>query len=244
MRFTRAYTDAPLSPGRKVLLDPVASAHLTRVLKLGADAPVVVFNGDGRDYHGRIARARKDGVEVELEHVQDAVEESPLEITLGQCIARGEKMDWIVQKATELGAAAIVPIESERTEVRLDPERAARRRLHWRGIAIAACEQCGRARVPEIAEPVELGPWVSAPRAPDELALVFDPDGQERLRALPAMTRLRVLIGPEGGLTEREVRLAASAGFRVMRLGSRVLRTDTAGAAALSALSALFGDLG
>ena len=244
MRFTRAYTDAPLAPGRKVLLDPVASAHLVRVLKLGADAPVVVFNGDGRDYHGRIAKARKDCVEVELEHVQEAVEESPLEVTLGQCIARGEKMDWIVQKATELGASAIVPIVSERTEVRLDPERAARRRLHWRGIAIAACEQCGRARVPDVAEPVELAPWVAAPRDPDELAIAFDPDGQERLRALPAMTRLRLLIGPEGGLTEREVKLAAAAGFRVVRLGSRVLRTDTAGAAAVAALSALFGDLG
>src|SRR5207344_2384819 len=115
-------------------------------------------------------------VEVALEHVQDAVEESPLHVTLGQCIARGEKMDWIVQKATELGVAAIVPIESERTEVRFDPERAARRRLHWRGVAIAACEQCGRARLPEVAEPIELAPWLASPRAPDELALVFDPD--------------------------------------------------------------------
>src|SRR5436190_8048618 len=147
MRLTRAYTDAPLAPGHKVVLDPVASAHLTRVLKLGPEAPVVVFNGDGRDYHGRIARAKKDAVEVALERVQDAVEESPLELTLAQCIARGERMDWVVQKATELGVAAIVPIVSERTEVRLDPERAARRRLHWRGVAIAACEQCGRARL-------------------------------------------------------------------------------------------------
>jgi 16S rRNA (uracil1498-N3)-methyltransferase len=244
MRFTRAYTDAPLAPGHKVRLDPVASAHLTRVLRLGADAPVVVFNGDGRDYHGRIARAKKDEVEVALEHVQDAVEESPLHVTLGQCIARGEKMDWIVQKATELGVAAIVPIESERTEVRLDPERAARRRLHWRGVAIAACEQCGRARLPDVAEPIELAPWLVSPRAPDELALVFDPDGQERLRAMPQATRVRVLIGPEGGLSERELKLAADAGFRTVRLGARVLRTDTAGAAALAALSALFGDLG
>jgi 16S rRNA (uracil1498-N3)-methyltransferase len=153
-------------------------------------------------------------------------------------------MDWIVQKATELGAAAVVPLVSERTEVRLDAERAERRRAHWRGVAIAACEQCGRARIPEVSDPLDLADWLAQTPEADELALVFDPDGVEHLRELPRAPRLRILIGPEGGLSERELQSAIQAGFRNIRLGPRVLRADTAGAAAIAALSALFGDLG
>jgi len=242
MRTIRAYTDAPLVLGQVVRLDPIASQHLARVLRLPMDAPVRIFNGDGCDYAGHIVGLKRDAVEVRLATREPAAPESPLRLTLAQCVARAEKMDWVVQKATELGVARIVPVVSERTEVRLEPDRAERRRAHWHGVAVAACEQCGRARVPEVAPLVELADFLAEPRGDGEQALVLDPDGTAGLGAV-ASSAYCLLVGPEGGFSEREIAAATHAGFLPARLGPRVLRSETAGAAALAVLGARLGDL-
>jgi 16S rRNA (uracil1498-N3)-methyltransferase len=166
--------------------------------------------------------------------------ESPLRITLAQAIARGEKMDWVLQKATELGVEAVVPLLTERTEVKLDAERSEKRSAHWRGVVIAACEQCGRARVPAIAAPVTLRDWLAGRATP---GWFLDPDAERGLRD-PEPGELTLVVGPEGGLGDRDLASLRAAGFRGLRLGPRILRTETAGVAVLAALQALHGDLG
>ena len=151
MRVIRACVDAPLAVGARIALPEEAAGHLVRVLRLGAGDACVLFNGDGRDYRARIASIAGKSVEVEIESAHAPGNESPLRIVLVQGIARGEKMDWILQKATELGVAGIVPVHAERGEVRLDEERAGKRLRHWRSVVVSACEQSGRATVPEVA---------------------------------------------------------------------------------------------
>lgn len=242
MRLTRSYVDAVLAVGATVALPENASAHLLRVLRLGLGDACVVFNGDGADYEARIVTLGKRGAEVEVMARREVGNESPLRITLAQSIARGEKMDWVLQKATELGVAAIVPIITERTEVKLDAERGEKRRQHWCGVIAAACEQSGRARLPHLATPKSLSDWLVTVAAS---GWYLDPDAQAGLRDIDANAMaLTLVIGPEGGLGERDLAMLRTAGFRGLRLGPRVLRTETAGLAALAALQALRGDLG
>ncbi len=242
MRLTRSYVDAALAVGATVTLPENASVHLLRVLRLGLGDACVVFNGDGADYEARIVTLGKRGAEVEVMARREVVNESALRITLAQSIARGEKMDWVLQKATELGVAAIVPIITERTEVKLDAERGEKRRQHWRGVIAAACEQSGRTRLPQLATPHTLCDWLVTVAAS---GWYLDPDAQAGLRDIDAnATAVTLVIGPEGGLGERDQAMLRAAGFRGLRLGPRVLRTETAGLAALAALQALRGDLG
>jgi 16S rRNA (uracil1498-N3)-methyltransferase len=170
--------------------------------------------------------------------------ESPLRIVLLQALARGEKMDWIVQKATELGVAAIVPVDSERSEVRLDAARADRRVAHWRSVAASACEQSGRARLPSLVAPVLLT-QAGAACVPGGLRLMLDPDAAQAIRTLPDTGEqdIAIAIGPEGGWSPRDLRGLAAVGFAGVRLGPRILRTETAGLAAIAALQSRFGDL-
>lgn len=221
-----------------------AAAHLLRVLRLGVGDACVLFNGDGRDYEARIVAATKKAAEAQIVSAREVANESPLRITLAQALARGEKMDWILQKATELGVAAIAPILTERTEVRLGGERVDRRLARWRGVVAAACEQCGRARLPEVCDPRPLADWIALPPRARRLAL--DPDGELAARTLPLPGNAPVVlaIGPEGGFSECDLSALRAAGFRGLRLGPRVLRTETAGLAAIAALQALHGDLG
>jgi len=242
MRTIRCHVDAPLQPGLTVELPESAAAHVVRVLRLGVGDALVLFNGDGHDYPATLVEAGKRGARAEVGGQVPVTNESPLRITLAQGVARGEKMDWVLQKATELGVAAIAPILSERTEVKLDAERAGKRLAHWRGVLASACEQCGRARLPDLAAPTPLANWAAA--APDGLKLALDPEGELTLDALPEDTRaLSLVVGPEGGLSQRDLETLRAAGFRGLRLGPRILRTETAGLVAIAALQSRFGDL-
>lgn len=243
MRTIRCHVDAPLQPGLTVDLPESAAAHLVRVLRLGVGDALVLFNGDGHDYPATLVEAGKRGARAEVGGQVPVTNESPLRITLAQGVARGEKMDWVLQKATELGVAAVVPVHAERTEVRLDAQRAEKRLEHWRSVLESACEQCGRARVPTLAAPAGLADAAAA--LPEGgLRLVLDPQGGHRLQSLPeAGTRLCIAIGPEGGWSPRDLGVLQAAGFIGLRLGPRILRTETAGLAAIAALQARFGDL-
>ncbi len=248
MRLTRTYVDLPLAAGAQFRLPDEAASHLLRVLRLREGDDCILFNGDGHDYDARVVAADKRGGEVQLLDRRAVDNESPLRITLVQGIARGEKMDLILQKATELGVARIVPVDAERTEVRLEGARLAKRIAHWRGVVASACGQCGRARVPEVVDPVDLrgiGQAVggAAPR------LTLDPQGPMALSTLAEMplptgeAGIALAIGPEGGWAPRDREQLRAAGFEGLRLGPRILRTETAGLAAVAALQALLGDL-
>lgn len=244
MRLTRCHIDLPLQVGDEPLLPERAAAHLARVLRLREGDPCVLFNGDGCDYAARLLAMGKREVRVRIVSSSRVENESPLRIVLLQGIARGERMDLVLQKATELGVAAIVPVSGERTEVRLDAERAEKRLAHWRSVVESACEQSGRARVPTVSAPAALEAAARALQG-DGLRLVLDPQGEHRLDALerPAAGQAWIAIGPEGGWSPRDRTTLQAAGFSGLRLGPRVLRTETAGLAAIAALQARFGDL-
>ena len=204
---------------------------------------VTLFNGDGQDYPARIDALGRDSVDVEVIGRSPARAESPLAITLVQGIARAERMDLVVQKATELGVAAIVPVATARSVVRLDAGSRERKTAHWRGIAVAACEQSGRARIPVIAEPQTLAAWLEKPPS-SGARLLLSPDAEGSLAAAAQGAReIELLVGPEGGLEDGERRAALDAGFRACRLGPRVLRSETAAIAALAVLQSVAGDL-
>lgn len=246
MRIPRCFVHQPLHVGDAVDLPAPACEHLLRVLRLAQGAPLILCNGDGMDYHAQLAQIDRRGARARIERAQANLAESPLRIVLVQALARGEKMDWVVQKATELGVAAIAPVITERTEVRLDAERAQRRLAHWQGVALAACEQSGRASIPEIAAPIALAHHLGG-LTDDGLRLVLDPEGQAITGLLAehapdGIRTLRIVIGPEGGLSERDLAQLRAAHFVGWRLGPRILRTETAGLAALAVLQALAGD--
>ena len=244
MRLTRVYVDMALSPGGEVLLPESAAAHLSRVLRLGIGDECVLFNGDGHDYAARIVALGKRELRVAIDNASAADNESPLRITLLQGVARGEKMDLILQKATELGVAAIAPLWSQRSEVRLDEARTEKRLAHWRGVVTSACEQCGRARVPQVAAPLSLAAALNALPA-GGVRLILDPDGELALATLAVDRNVGVVlaVGPEGGWSDVDREQLRGAGFQGLKLGPRILRTETAGLAAISALQSRFGDL-
>jgi len=244
MRLTRIHVDAPLAPGQRLPLPDPAARHLLRVLRLGEDAACVLFNGDGHDYRARIVAADKRGGEVEIIGVETNYSESPLQLWLVQSIARGEKMDFIVQKATELGASAIIPVVSERSEVKLDGARADKRLAHWRSVILAACEQSGRARIPMLHAPQSLA-QLNAVLPAHSIRHWLDPEAAVSLAntQIPPATPVVLAIGPEGGFSPRDGHSLIAAGFTGTRLGPRILRTETAGLAALAILQARYGDI-
>lgn len=238
MRLSRFFIDAPLSLGQHEL--PETQAHyIGRVLRHAVGDAVQLFNGSGQEYLGELIEVGKKNVRVELCEQFAGQPESALRVHLGQGLSRGERMDWAIQKATELGAAVITPIVSERCEVRLKDERADKRLAHWRQVAISACEQCGRSVVPLIHSPVLLADWLQQSDA--DLKLVLHPVA-EPLASHAKPGSLAFLIGPEGGLSDVEVEQAKAAGFHAARLGPRVLRTETAPVVALSVAQQLWGD--
>jgi len=243
MRLTRVYTDAGLyGPGRATLAG-TAAAHVSRVLRLRVGDAVTLFNGDGWEYPGVITAVRGGHVDVELQARMPGLPDSPVAVTLLQGVARAERMDLVIQKATELGVARILPVLAERGVVRLDERQGGRKLAHWRAIAASACEQCGRSRLPVIEEPCALDAAVAAvATAPRRLLLT--PGAADALAGLPGNRGgVALLIGPEGGLTEAEESLAMHAGFRRYSLGPRILRTETAAIAAIAVLQATGGDL-
>ena len=202
---------------------------------------MVLFDGRGGEYLAHIQRIERERVVAELASWQDVERESPLAVTLVQALQAGEKMDFTIQKAVELGVRDIVPVESRRSVLRLSGERAAKRVAHWQGVAASACEQCGRNQVPLVAPLEKLENWLARP-ADGALRLMLAPDADEALVDLPPASAVQLLIGAEGGLDPQEVLAARQAGFRPVRMGPRVLRTETAGLAALAILQALWGD--
>ena len=244
MRIPRIYVPETLRPGREVELPIQAGEHLARVLRLDRGHPLRLFDGTGEEYEAELASLAKRSVTARvLDSAEAEGRESPLHITLAQGIARGEKMDWILQKATELGVARIVPIVTDRTEVKLDPERAERRVAHWEAVVASACEQCGRRRLPAVGEPVKLADWAASLDESAGLRLALNPHGDVAPRDLPASGQATLAVGPEGGLSSHDLAALGAAGFRGLRLGPRILRTETAGLAALAAMQALIGDL-
>ena len=243
MRTTRIHVDQSLRSGRRLALPEDAAIHLVRVLRLQAGDTCVLFNGDGRDYPATLQVANKRGVEAEIGTPIDVDNESPLRIALVQGIARGEKMDWILQKATELGVASVHPVHSDRSEVKLEGERATKRLAHWRSVVVSGCEQSGRARVPDVA-PAQTLPALLASELPSARRFLLDPEAADAIATMPPLEGDCVLaVGPEGGWSPRDKQALQAAGFTGLKLGPRILRTETAGIAAISALQARFGDL-
>jgi len=243
VRLSRVHLPGPLVCGSRRTIDGDAANHLARVLRLRAGDALTLFDGQGAEHDARIAAFGKGAVTVEVGERTGVDRESPLRLTLAQGVSRGERMDWVVQKATELGMARLVPVLTERSVVRLDAVQSERKRQHWRGIAIAACEQSGRNTLPEVAAPVSLADFL---RTVDERStrVLLSPSGALRIEELqPPAGEVVVLIGPEGGLADGEQRAAIAAGFLAVRLGPRVLRTETAAVAALTLLQHRFGDL-
>lgn len=243
MRMNRIFCDGPLASGAELLLPPAGAYHVARVLRMREGAPLAVFDGSGLEFRAEIVRVSGDDVTVRLAEQTAGAAESPLRITLLQGVSRSERMDWTLQKATELGVATIAPVLTSRSVVRLDEKQALKKQGHWRGIVIAACEQCGRAKVPHVAAPVALREHLANTRK-EGLRLVLSPSAPGSLAGLTSLSnKVELLIGPEGGLDDDELVAAQKASFMPVRLGPRVLRTETAAVVALTVLQALWGDL-
>jgi 16S rRNA (uracil1498-N3)-methyltransferase len=240
-RLPRFHVPDELSPGGKIRLPDRVARHIA-VLRLRQDQEITLFNGRSGQYQAVLSNLERGQVSVRILQFQDIERESPLNITLAQCLSAGDRMDMTLQKATELGVAAIVPLASKRSIVRLSAERAARRLEHWRNVVIAACEQCGRNRIPEVRPVAELLPWLSQP--PTGMCMLLDPEAGLGVSSLPAIApeALTLLIGPEGGLTPDERAFAGRGGFMPIRLGPRTLRTETAPLATLATLQTVWGD--
>lgn len=245
MTFPRFHCHIPIAVGATINLPENAARHAGRVLRMRAGDGIVLFDGKGGEYSARIAAVERANVTAEVLEWHDVDREAPIGVTLVQALQSGDKMDLTIQKAVELGAVRVVPVASRRSVLRLEGERAAKRLEHWRGVVVAACEQSGRNRVPEIAGIEKLDRWLSGPRAANVMRLMLEPGANETLVTLPrpsSDTQIELLIGAEGGLASDELEKARQAGFVGVCLGPRILRTETAGLAALAAMQCLWGD--
>lgn len=241
MRISRIYCDAPLSPGAKVTLSPERSHYVQQVLRCRVGTEVRLFNSKDGEWCARISQLSKNAVELTVEKSHPVMTESPLQSHLAQGLSRGDRMDFVIQKATEMGVSVITPILSQYCEVRLSDQRSAKKLHHWREIAISACEQCGRTNIPIIQEPIAFAAYVSA--AFQGLSLVADPDSHSSLPDIVNVNAVRLLIGPEGGFSEEEITFAKLHHFSGWSFGPRILRTETAPITALSLLQSRWGDL-
>ncbi|MBL8498555.1 16S rRNA (uracil(1498)-N(3))-methyltransferase [Nitrosomonas sp. JL21] len=244
----RFYHPAEMSMGQVLELSHENKHHATRVLRLKKGNPVTLFNGRGGEFFGHIDHITKSSTTVRIESYHNKECESPLHIELAQAICVNEKMDWIIQKAVELGVTCIQPVMTTRSIVHLSDERSSKRLQHWHKIVIASCEQCGRNRLPDMKSLITLPQWLSHKKtncSSNDLHLMLSPITTQSLRniAAPSLnTNVALVIGPEGGFTEDEEAAISQAGFLPIRLGQRILRTETAALAAIAALQALWGD--
>jgi 16S rRNA (uracil1498-N3)-methyltransferase len=243
MPIARIFQAIPISIGSTLRLDEHASHHVARVLRHKIGDQLTIFNGEGGEYLSQITQIDKKHVSVAIEKHIARNTESPLELYLAQGISRGEKMDYTIQKAVELGVKKIIPVFTARSTVKLDTERREKRLQHWQSIAIAACEQSGRNDIPEVLLPQSLENGLSAVNA--DLGFVLSPSAPKKLAELtiPSHQRVVLLIGPEGGLTDDEIKHACLSNFLPLGLGPRILRTETAAVAAITALQCYFGDM-
>jgi 16S rRNA (uracil1498-N3)-methyltransferase len=251
VRLTRVYVETPLIPGSLVELPPDTASHLARVLRARSGDGLILFNGDGREFDGAIEAVRGSRVSASVGDSRPVDRESPLAITLVQCVPRGDRMDFIVQKATELGVARIVPVLSQRSVVRLDPGQAESKANHWRAVAVSACEQCGRTRLPAIEAARPLLNYLGDSAAGPGPRLVFEPqcgphppaEAPNPGAAMSTIIDAEIAIGPEGGFASDELEAFRVTGFSQVALGPRVLRAETAAIAAVVWLQARYGDM-
>jgi 16S rRNA (uracil1498-N3)-methyltransferase len=241
MRVSRIYQSSPLDVGMTVILDKHKSHYISHVLRLKTNDELIVFNGRGGEYSASIKAIEKHQVIVKVGDYSDVDLESPLHIHLAQGISRGERMDFALQKAVELGVKEITPLVTQRCNVKLSKEREENRMAHWRGIIESACEQSGRNKIPLLHEPTELRVWIM--QQSDDLKLVLNHRAAKKLADVDGqINQIRLLIGPEGGLNAEEIAQAEQFNFCSVQLGSRVLRTETAALAAICCLQMRWGD--
>ena len=263
MRLTRVFVEADLTQGSMVELPPDTASHLAKVLRARSGDELILFNGDGREFAGAIEAVRGSRVSALVGDGQPVDRESPFAITLVQCVPRGDRMDFIVQKATELGVARIVPVLSQRSIVRLDKPQAESKAAHWRAVAVSACEQCGRNRLPAIEAAQPLLSYLGEPARGMGPRLVFEPQSAPHARTAPhgpggavnpgglagvdqaasAYGAAEIAVGPEGGFASDELEAFRIAGYFQIGLGPRILRSETAAIAAVVWLQARFGDM-
>jgi 16S rRNA (uracil1498-N3)-methyltransferase len=242
---TRLFSAESLIDDSELWLTAEQANYVSRVLRLKTDDHVILFDGQGGEFSAVIKEFAKDRVRLQLGRRRANDIESPLSIQLVQGLSRGGRMDVVVQKSTELGVHRITPVISEFSVVKLDPEKAAKRREHWLKVSQSACEQCGRNRLPEIDVPQNLHSWLANPADEDRVRIMLDPGSGESIAKLaPAVNAVTLLVGPEGGLSDSERQQCEEKGFRSMSLGPRILRTETAALAAIAVLQAYRGDLG
>ncbi len=241
--MTRIYQARALQTGQAVQLDPLASHHIARVLRMTVAEPVTLFNGDGGEFAGVIRQIDKKHVTVEIQQFIDREVESPLNLVLAQGISRGEKMDFTIQKAVELGIKHIIPLLTERCNVKLDQARSEKRIQHWQSVIISACEQSGRNRIPTILAPQSFAHWLE--QSADGYRFILSPHVEQKLPLLSLKNAepITIVIGPEGGMSESEIQSAMRKGFLPLNLGPRVLRTETAAIAAMTVMQCCLGDL-
>lgn len=240
MRVSRLYVSAPLNVGSRIELDDDAAHYVRSVLRLKQDQAIVLFNGQGGEYLGRFSEVSRKTVRVAIEQFVDRNVESPLAVTLGIGISRGDRMDWAVQKAVELGVAQLTPLVTERCVIKFNDDKKLQRLQHWQHIIQHAAEQSGRTRSPAIGEIADLPAWVNDQQG---LKIFLDPYAEQALADLQPIDRhVTLLSGPEGGFSEHERQIAKAAGFIPVRMGARILRTETAVLAALAAVQTLWGD--
>lgn len=241
MASPRIFCDLRLGPGAQFSLPEDAANHVAKSLRLRAGDSLVVFDGRGGEFEAVILRIDRGHVEVKTGAFRETERESPLVVGVVQGLPEADKMDWILQKSVELGVVWIQPVVCDRSVVRLSGDRAARREAHWQRVVIAACEQCGRNRLPALRPTLAFRDWAAVPS--EAARWMLAPGADESLVAQPRPAGpVELLVGPEGGLSEREIDIAATVGFASLSLGPRVLRTETAPLAVLSAMQALWGD--
>lgn len=242
MRIPRVYVDAELQENTRFTLPDATFQHLCKVLRLKSGHPIRLFNGQGGQYHATLADVEKRQAKADITEFEPLYNESPLKVTVGQTLSRGERMDYAIQKSVEAGVYAIQPLFSERCEVKLNDSRIEKRLNHWQQVAISAAEQSGRGIVPKVYPPIALDSWVA--ECSDLLKFTLHHHSAKPLKnfTCPANNYISLLIGPEGGLTEEEVKLSITHDFNPIALGPRVLRTETAPVIALGVLNLLWGD--
>ena len=241
MRIPRIYTEQNLQSNVSIALESGPSTHIARVLRMAVGDPLRLFNGTGGEYPATLCAVNKRSVQVTTQDHQIQELESPLRLELGIAISRGDRMDWVIQKATELGVASIAPLTTQRSGVKLKGNRASKKQQHWRQIIISACEQCGRNRLPELQTLASVDDWLPSVAADRKFVLHHRDTRADKAVTTP--DSVAILIGPEGGLSPEEIAAAGSYGFEALALGPRILRTETAPLAALAILQAQWGDM-
>lgn len=244
MKIPRIFLDLELGENLEICLDASQSNHIVRVLRLKEGAELIVFNGRGGQYQATITATGKRETRLLVNTFSNISAESPLDITLLQAVSKGERMDYAIQKSTELGVNRIIPIFSERSVVRIDAKRLEKKLHHWQQVVISACEQCGRNTIPDIGNAISFTDAIAADR-PGKPGYILDPESRTTLTsATRPETDIHLLVGPEGGFSENEVRQALAAGYTGISLGPRILRTETAAVSIMTAMQLLWGDLG